>query len=93
MFGHQKLIPTLTKKKLGALTKLLGAIEMEYTVYLRESKYRFVKIGTVAERRRKERGRNFMDLLSYARARYSLFGSPDKIVLVPRDLKAHSFTQ
>jgi len=74
------------------LTRLLGA-EMEYTVYLRESKYRFVKIGTVAERRRKERGRNFVDLLNYARMRYSLFGSPDKIVLVPRNLRAHSFIQ
>jgi len=66
---------------------------MEYTVYLRESKYRFVKIGTVAERRREERGRNFVDLLSYARKRYSLFGSPDKIVLAPRNLRAHSFIQ
>jgi hypothetical protein len=64
---------------------------MEYTVYLRESKYRFLKIGTVEERRKKERGRNFMDLLNYAKKRYSLFGSPDKIVLVPMDLKVRSF--
>jgi len=66
---------------------------MEYTVYLRESKYRFVKIGTVSERRKKERGRNFTDLLSYARKRYSFFGSPERIVLVPRNLEAHSSIQ
>ena len=56
---------------------------MEYIVYLRESKYRFLKIGTIEERRKKERGHNFKDLLNYARKRYSLFGSPDRIVLVP----------
>jgi len=66
---------------------------MEYTVYLRESKYRFVKIGTVAERRQKERDRNFMDLLSYARKRYSFFGSPERIVLAPRNLRVHSLIQ
>ena len=30
---------------------------MEYTVYLRESKYRFLRIGTIEERRKKEKGR------------------------------------
>jgi hypothetical protein len=64
---------------------------MEYVVYLRESKYRFLKVGTIEERRKKERGRNFMDLLNYARKRYSSFGNPDKIVLAPRDLNARSF--
>lgn len=62
---------------------------MEYTVYLRESKCRFLKIGTIEERREKERGRNFTGLLAYARKRYSLFGNPDKIALVPKDLRPH----
>ena len=66
---------------------------MEYTVYLRESKYRFLKIGAVEERRQKERGGNFTDLLKYARKRYALFGGPDKIVLAPRDLKGRLFIQ
>lgn len=62
---------------------------MEYIVYLRESKYRFLKIGTIEERRKKERGGNFKDLLNYARKRYSLFGGPDKIVLVPREMRKY----
>jgi hypothetical protein len=62
---------------------------MEYTVYLRESKYRFLRIGTIEEKRKKEKGRNFTDLLNYARKRYSLFGNPDKIFLVPKDLRPH----
>jgi hypothetical protein len=66
---------------------------VKYTIYLRESKYRFLKIGTVEERRKKERSRNFTDLLNYARKRYALFGSLDKIVLVPRDLKGRLFIQ
>ena len=63
---------------------------MECIVYLRESKYKFLEIGVIEEKRKKERGRNFTDLLNYARKRYSLFGSPDRIVLVPKDLKAPS---
>ncbi len=66
---------------------------MKYTVYLKESKYGFQKIGTVEERRKNERGRNFTDLLTYARKRYALFGNPGKIVLVPRDSKARLFIQ
>jgi len=65
---------------------------MEYMVYLRESKYRFLKIGTIEERRKKERGRNFKDLLNYARKRYSLFGNPDRIVLVPNKLRSDQKT-
>jgi hypothetical protein len=53
------------------------------------STYRFLRIGTIEERRKKEKGRNFTDLLNYARKRYSLFGSPDKIFLVPKDLRPH----
>ncbi|MDO9351685.1 MAG: hypothetical protein Q7U55_10640 [Deltaproteobacteria bacterium] len=63
---------------------------VKYTIYLRESKYKFLEIGVIEEKRKKERGRNFTDLLNYARKRYSLFGSPDRIVLVPKDLKAPS---
>ncbi len=66
---------------------------MEYTVYLRESKYKFVKTGTIEERRKKERGRNFMDLLTYARKRYALFGNPERMVLVPKNLTARWFIQ
>jgi len=62
---------------------------MEYIVYLRESKYRFLKIGTIEERRKKERGCNFKDLLNYARKRYSLFGNPDRIVVVPRETRKY----
>jgi len=62
---------------------------MECTVYLREPKYKFLEIGVIEEKRKKERGRNFTDLLNYARKRYSLFGSPDRIVLVPKDLRPH----
>jgi len=65
---------------------------MEYIVYLRESKYRFLKIGTIEERRREERGCNFKDLLNYARKRYSLFGNPDRIVLVPNKLRSDQKT-
>ena len=61
---------------------------MEYMVYLRESKDRFLKIGIIEERRKKERGHNFKDFLKYARRRYSLFGSPDNIVLVPKNLRS-----
>jgi len=60
---------------------------MGYMVYLRESKDRFLKIGIIEERRKKERGHNFKDLLKYARKRYSAFGSADNIVLVPRDMR------
>jgi hypothetical protein len=55
---------------------------VKYTIYLRESKYKFLEIGVIEEKRKKERGRNFTDLLNYARKRYSLFGNPDRIVLV-----------
>ena len=61
---------------------------MEYTIYLRESKYKFLEIGAIEERRKMERGRNFLDLLNYTRKRYSLFGNPDRIVLAPKDLKS-----
>ena len=76
---QQKKLPMLRKKLLSA-----GKKPVEFKVYHREDPTRsMVYLGTVIERRRKERGSNLNDLLKKAIKEYSDYvENPSKIFLL-----------